>query len=152
TEAKDEFKKRLSSIKEMMKKMEHQFNDILEELKPHIAGLVFEMTEKVLDVPLLHSKIHERVHDEVLQLVEKLDKQLHIRVTVAEEDYEMIKKALEKNDHLDYFTLRVDEKHKPGEYVVETEKETIIKNFKKMVSDFKESISFDETEALKLES
>lgn len=151
-QAEEKFTRQLSGIEEMMQEVDREFNRAMDELKPHMAGLVFDMTEKVLDVPFRHPEMQQRVEDEIALLVENLDAELHIKVTVAKADFEIIKKAFDEYGNMDHFTLRVDEDHKPGEYAVETKKESIIKNFKKMVADFKESVSFAEVDSLQLES
>lgn len=150
--AQEEFAEQLAGIEDMMTSIDQEFNCALEELKPHMAGLVFDMTEKVLDVPFRHPQMQQRVEDEIALLVENLDEQLHIKVTVAEEDFSVIKKAFDAYGDMNHFSLRADESHNPGEYTVETKKERIIKSFKKMVADFKESVSFAEVDSLEIES
>lgn len=142
---------RLVSIQEMMGEMDHEFNQALEELKPHMAALVFEIIEKVLDIPFQHAELQERVQEEIVKFVEILDEELHVKVTVSEQDFEAVGQTLDKRKGVDHFTLRPDEGCKPGEYVIETKKESIIKNFKKMVADFKETISFGEVDNMELE-
>lgn len=142
---------RVGSIQEMMSEMDEEFNQALEELKPHIAALVFEIIEKVLDIPFRHAQLQEKVQDEIIKFVEILDEKLHVKVTVSEMDFEPIQQALEKHKDIEHFTLRYGAQCQPGEYIIETKKESIIKNFKKMVADFKESISFDGVDTLELE-
>lgn len=145
-EAEATFNERLTAIRNMMAEMDQEFNQALEKLKPHMASLVFEIIEKVLDVPFHHPKMQTRVQDEITKFVELLDEELHVKVSVSPKNFKTLEQAIGSNHNAKHVTLRADESCKPGEYVIETKRESIIKNFKKMVADFKESISFGEVD------
>jgi flagellar biosynthesis/type III secretory pathway protein FliH len=151
-EAEEQCLKQIAGFEGVMKQMDIAYDQALEELKPHVAGLVFDLTEKVLDIPFKHKKLRECVREEVAQLIEKLDDELHIKVMLSEADFDMMQEAFEHDEEMNHITLRMDAELNPGEYEVETKKECIIKNFKKMVADFKESVSFTDIETLQLES
>jgi flagellar biosynthesis/type III secretory pathway protein FliH len=151
-EAEHQCMKRITGFEEILRQMDLAYDQALEGLKPHVAGLVFDMTEKVLDIPFKHKKLRERVREEVAQLIEKLDEELHIKVMLSEADFDMVQEAFEHDEEMNHITLYIDEELNQGEYKVETKKECIIKNFKKMVADFKESVSFTDIESLQPES
>jgi len=121
-------------------------------LKPHIASLVFDITEKVLNLPLNHPQLQQRVQEETSQLVENLDDELQVKMVLSEADIATIREAFENHQKADYITLRSDGELNPGEYIIETKKECIIKNFKKMVADFRQSVSFSDIENMQLKS
>jgi flagellar biosynthesis/type III secretory pathway protein FliH len=152
TKAGKVYEKQLAGLEAMMNDLDSEIKGVFDELKPHIAGLVFSMTEKVLDVPFEDERLQQRVQEEVIRFVENLDEALQVRVKVSEADYERVRRALDGKVGIENVSLRIDETQKSGEYAIETKKEFIIKNFKKMVADFKESISFAESGAPEFES
>lgn len=147
-QAKSRYLEQLSGFEQVMNQIDNKYNQAIEELKPQIAALVFDMTEKVLDIPLKHKKLRGRVQKEVSQIIEELDDKLQVKVKLSESDFNMLQKAFEKNEEIEHIHLQIDESFNPGEYAVETKNECIIKNFKKIINDFKESITFTDIESL----
>ncbi len=152
TKAEEIYEKQFATLEGMMNELDTEIKGVFDALKPHVDGLIFSITEKVLDIPFEDKRLQQRVQDEVIRFVETLDEALQIRVKLSEADYEGVRRALDDKTGIDNITLRVDETQKPGEYAIETKKECIIKNFKKMVADFKESISFAESDAPEFET
>src|SRR5699024_5704713 len=134
----------------MINQMDLKYNRVIEDLKPNVVKFVFDITEKVLDIPFKHEGLRKKVQQEVAQIIENLDDELHIKVALSEAGFDTIQKAFEQNKEMNHITLKVDENLNNGEYTVETQKECIIKNFKGMLDDFKESVSFADNEPLEL--
>ena len=143
---------RIAGFEKMMQQLDREFKQAMEELKPHIASLVFDITEKVLNLPLNHPQLQQRVQEETSRLVENLDDELQVKMVLSEADIATIREAFENHQKADYITLRSDGELNPGEYIIETKKECIIKNFKKMVADFRQSVSFSDIENMQLKS
>jgi flagellar biosynthesis/type III secretory pathway protein FliH len=150
-EAEREYLKQLLGFEEMIKQMDVEYKKTMEELKSHIVNLVFDITEKVLDIPFKHPKLQERVQKEVSQIIDKLDDTLQIKVNLSETDFQKMQETFEKKKKLAHINPLIDEDLNMGEYVVETKKEYIAKKFKKMMADFKESVSFTDIEPLQLD-
>jgi flagellar biosynthesis/type III secretory pathway protein FliH len=143
SKAEEKYMKQIGNLEEMLQQTDQKYNQAFEELKPHLAGLSFDMADKILDIPFKHEELQKRVREEISQLIEKLNEALHVKVVLSEADFNALKDGFEEISHV---TLQIDEDFKPGEYTVETKKEYIIKSFKKMIADFKESVSFTNIE------
>jgi flagellar biosynthesis/type III secretory pathway protein FliH len=151
-EAEREYLKQLLGFEEMIKQMDVEYKKTMEELKSHIVNLVFDITEKVLDIPFKHAKLQERVQEEVSQIIDKLDDTLQIKVNLSESDFKKMQETFEEKKKMTHINPLIDENLNMGEYVVETKNEYITKKFKKMIADFKESVSFTDIEPLQLDS
>lgn len=150
--AEQECLKQMAHFEEIVEQIDNECNQMMEELKPQVTELVFDITEKVLDIPFKHQELQKRAREEVSEIIEQLDDELQIKVTLSKADFEKIQPAFENNEEKDHISLQADEEFNQGEYKVETKKEYINKRFKEIIADFRESVSFNDVESLQLES
>lgn len=144
-EAEEEIKQHLQPIKEAISEVDGRMNTLLDELKPHLATLVFDLTEKVLEVPVYNEDLQQRVGDEVHRFLGEIEEGTKIKITVSSQDYQIISELTGPGDLLKRTNIQYDESLNPGEYRIETRYEMIVKNFRKMLNDLKESTILSES-------
>lgn len=86
--------KKMSGFEEAMNQIDDKYNQSIDELKPYIAKLVFDITEKVLDVPFRQKKLRQHVQQEISRIIDGLDNELKVKVKLSETDFEMMKKYM----------------------------------------------------------
>ncbi len=138
-DALNEVKQHLLPIREAITEVDGRINKLLNELKPHLANLVFGLTEKVLEVPVYNEELQHRVEDEVHRILGEIEEGTKVKIAVSPADYQIISGLDESGNLMKKTDIHYDESLNPGEYRIETRYEVIVKNFRKMLNDLKES-------------
>lgn len=136
--------------KEWMKKVvsaiEIQVAELMDDLKPQVATLVFDITEKILGLPVKSEKLRKQVKVEIQKLISSFDRNIQVTLVVAPSEYEFVSQALKELPNPERIQLTKSEKLSAGEYTVDTSNERIVKNFSKMLLDFREEVALEEFE------
>lgn len=133
-------------MKEVVSGIEEQISELMDDLKPQVATLVFDITEKILGLPVKSEKLREQVKVEIKSLISSLDRNIQVKLVVASSDYEFVLNALKELPNPERIQLSQSEKLSAGEYTVDTSNERIVKNFNKMLLDFREEVALEEFE------
>lgn len=133
-------------MKEVVCGIENHINELMDELKPRIATLVFDITEKILGLPLKSEKLGKEVTEEVGKLLLSFDRDIHVKLIVSSSDYGFMVRALKDLPNAERVQLSKSDELSTGEYTVDTENERIVKNFKKMLLDFRDEVALEEFE------
>ncbi len=144
-DALNEVKQHLLPIREAIADVDGRINKLMNELKPHLANLVFNLTEKVLEVPVYNEDLQHRVGEEVHKILGEIEEGTKIKIAVSPEDYQIISDLTSSGDLLKKTDIHYDKSLNPGEYRIETRYELIVKNFRKMLNDLKESTALSES-------
>lgn len=126
--------------------VENHISELMDDLKPHVATLVFDITEKILGLPVKSEKLGEQVMEEIQNLVTSFDRDIQVKLVVSESDYGFIVRALKELSHSERIQLNKSDELSVGEYTVDTSNERIVKNFKKMLFDFREEVALEDFE------
>lgn len=124
--------------------IEKQVNKLLTEVKPQIAEMIFDIAERIIEHSIVNESIHQRVRQQIDQVIDQIGDNLNIRIEVSSGEYELIEEMLASRMNSDQITLCASDKLKPGEFIVDTNREQIIKRFKKSLNDFRESVTFSD--------
>lgn len=111
-----------------------------ELLSPGLLNLAFEMAEAIIGIPVDNPELKERLEQELIPLVDKLERVSQPVLWVASEDYEYIEHLIEKYADKSGIMLRVGNNCKPGEYQLETNEKKVQRDYKAMLNDFRESL------------
>lgn len=133
-------------MKDVVSTIENQVSELMDDLKPQVATLVFDITEKILGLPVKSEKLREKVAEEIQKLVASFDRDIQVKLVVASSDYEFVLKALKQLPNPERIQLTKSERLSAGEYTVDTSNERIVKNFSKMLLDFREEMALEEFE------
>lgn len=141
SEAEAEIDQKLLEIEEILKSSHKEWKEIQTLLEPGILDLSFEIAEEILKLPLEHKELRERLSEEIHSLLQKMDDESKAAIHVSRSDYEIIKSLVE--EYRDRLTvhLTIEEDCNPGEFKFETKRETIVKDFKLQLQDFKDALN-----------
>lgn len=109
----------------------------IEEIKPGITSLVFDIAEKVISVPVQNEALQKWVVESVSKALEAISDHVKIEITVAESDYESVKELVEKLPEMKKIKIVYSGKLSPGEFKIESPHNAIINDFTKKMADLR---------------
>jgi flagellar biosynthesis/type III secretory pathway protein FliH len=142
--AKSEMNSSIGSVLNALKSVDAHVDELMNQVKPHIATMVFELAEKILALPVKNEILNERVSNEIEQIINDLESNTRVTVDVAESDLKIVESRIEAMPDSDHIVLRASGELNPGEYRVDTNREQIVKQFRKNLQDFRESVNLAE--------
>ncbi len=145
-QAMDAIEQQVESLKGMLDSVDGRIDELMEDLKPHIATMVFDVTEKIIGLPVKSETLKEKVAAEVRKILASIEKELQINVKVAATDYGYIVRALKDLPNTDHIEITSTESLNTGEYSIDTKHERVVKSFKKMLQDFRERVALEKEE------
>ncbi|MDZ7772877.1 MAG: FliH/SctL family protein [Balneolaceae bacterium] len=140
-EALSEMEHRMDVLRETLDEADGKIAHMLEELKPSMAVMVFDLAEKVMQVPLASEKMRLRVKEEIEEILRELEEGIRVKVEVSPGDFELVEEMLEQRGG--YVELTANEELASGEFEVDTRYERIVKRFDKILNDFRDSVAFE---------
>jgi len=143
--AKGEMNSSIGSVLKALKSVDAHVDELMNQVKPHIATMVFELAEKILALPVKNEILNERVTNEIEQIINDLESNTRVTVDVAESDLKIVESRIEAMPNADHIVLRASSELNPGEYRVDTNREQIVKQFRKNLQDFRESVNLTES-------
>jgi flagellar biosynthesis/type III secretory pathway protein FliH len=109
-------------------------------LKPGLLNLVFEIAEAILAVPITNGTMRNKLEEELTALFQELDTKTRPVLWVSADDYDFVESLIKKLGDSTGITIRMSKHCNPGEYQLETNREKIVRDFRQMLNDFKESL------------
>lgn len=144
--ARKELNDSVSSVMSALKSVDSHLEELMNQVKPHIANMAFDIAEKILALPVKNEILNERVTNEIEQIINDLESNTRVIVDVAESDLETVREKLGDMQRTEHIVLRASAELQSGEYRVDTNREQIVKQFRKKLKDFRESITLAEDE------
>lgn len=141
SEAEAEIDQKLLRIEEILKSSHKEWKEVQTLLEPGILDLSFEIAEEILKLPLEHEELRERLAEEIHSLLQKMDDGSKAAIHVSQSDFEMINNLVEEYRNRLTVHLTMEEDCNPGEFKFETKRETIVKDFKLQLQDFKDALN-----------
>jgi flagellar biosynthesis/type III secretory pathway protein FliH len=145
--ARERFESQIKPLQDALEEANQTVQNLMEELKPYLATLVFDLAEKVLEHPVQSEEMQQRVKKEINALLSEVDSNLKIRIDISAFDYELITSVVEARDHQDKIEVNPDPGLNSGEYRIETASELIVKQFRKVLNDYRQRLAVTGEEA-----
>ncbi|MEX2657559.1 MAG: hypothetical protein WD272_08605 [Balneolales bacterium] len=144
---KEGFEKALLETDKKLAVLENGFREAVdawqanqELLKPGLLKLVFDISEAILGIPIKNGALRSRLEKDLSTLFQELDASSKPVLWISAEDYEFIEKLHRQYAEKTGVVIRVSDRCNPGEYQLETNREKIVRDFRNMLNDFKESL------------
>lgn len=150
--AKSEMNNSIGSVLKALKSVDAHVDELMNQVKPHIATMVFDLAEKILALPVKNEILNERVTNEIEQIINDLESNTRVTVEVAVSDLKIVESRIEAMPNADHIVLRASGELNPGEYRVDTNREQIVKQFRKNLQDFRESVNLADTTGTDIET
>ncbi len=125
--------------KEFMKARQ-EWKEVQDLLKPGLLQLVFDLCEAILGIPVVNGAMRNKLEEELRGLFQEIDKKSRPVLWVSAEDYDMVDALQKEFAETTGVVIRVSKYCKPGEYQLETNREKIVREFRLVLEDFKESL------------
>ncbi len=139
--ARERFEAQIKPLQDALQEANLMVQNLLNELKPHLATLVFDLAEKVLEHPVESEAMQNRVKKEITSLLSEINSNLKIRIDISAIDYELITSVVEAREHGEKIEVVADPGLKSGEYRIETASELIVKQFRKVLNDYRQRLA-----------
>jgi len=118
-----------------------EWKDRQEALEPGLLDLVFDIAEAILAIPVENPSIREQLDEELGALLQKVDEETKPVLLVSGSDYEYVRRLKEKHSPNTTVNIRVSDRCNPGEFELDTERETVLRNFRTMLRDFADNLA-----------
>lgn len=143
--ATDDMQHKVAFLEEAIRQAHTAWQQNQDILKGEILSLAFEIAEAVVGVPLKLPEIKQRLEGELLAMIQELDSITQPVLWVSREDFDFVQSLVEEYGGRSGIILRVGSTCKPGEYQLETNKEKVIRDYKVILGDFRESLTLPHT-------
>jgi len=140
-QARKEMDERFENLELMFKQAHEEWVKRHEVLNPGVLDLVFDIVTAIVDIPIDHTKMKEHLEKELSVLLHNLDKDVKPVLIICEEDYEFVAKLVKKYAREVTVDIKKSSNCNPGEFELDTNKETVVYKFKEMVGDFKDDLT-----------
>ncbi|TVQ12157.1 MAG: hypothetical protein EA364_09225 [Balneolaceae bacterium] len=130
----------LENFKKTMKDADSRIQGLIHEVKPGITDLIFDLAEKVMEIPVESDMLRMKVAQELDGLLQQLDITSRIRLQVSTEDYEHIFSMIQETHHSDKLSIQMLDDLNPGEYQLDTDQEKVVKDFREILKDYRQQL------------
>jgi len=131
---------RLTPLREAFQKAQQAWQQNQELLKPGLLNLVFEISESILGIPITNGSMRNKLEEELRTLLQEMDKKTRPVLWVSNDDFELVESLREEFADTTGVVVRVSKHCNPGEFQLETSREKVVRDFRQMLKDFKESL------------
>jgi len=142
--AKSEMQSKIAVIERALREAHQAWARNQELLKPGVLQLVFEVAEAVIGVPNRSAELKKHLENELVPLLEALDKASQPVLWVSEDDYQFVDHLVEQYSAKSGLMLRVGNTCKPGEYQLESNRQKVVRDYKMLLNDFRDSLMLPE--------
>lgn len=139
--ANSELDLKLKNIDKNLQKAHHEWQERQKMLDPGVLDLAFELAESILEIPVENTAIRERMESELGPLLQRIEESSKPVLWISETDHDFISALKEEYASGTSVYIRVDNDFNPGEYKLESSRETIVHTFKTMLQDLKKSLT-----------
>lgn len=141
TEASGEIDQKLAAIKDALVQAQSAWQQQQKMLEPGILDLSFHIAERILGIPVENPEIRNEMEMRLAELLQKLDNHSKPLLFISETDFEYVNKLKAEYAPHTPVNIRAEKGIKPGEFRLETRNETVIRDFKAMLDDFRQSLT-----------
>lgn len=110
-------------------------------LDPGVLNLAFELAESILEIPVENPAIREKMKTELEPLLQRIDDSTRPVLWVSAQDQEFVRTIKEDNAPQTTVNIRINKELNPGEFKLETSRESIVQQFNTLLQDLKESLN-----------
>ncbi|WP_340103513.1 FliH/SctL family protein [Rhodohalobacter sp. 8-1] len=110
-------------------------------LDPGVLDLAFELAESILEIPVENPAIREKMKSELEPIIRRIDDSTRPVLWVSKSDEDFVTAIKEDNAPRTTINIRIDKTLNPGEFKLETSRESVVHQFKTLLQDLKESLN-----------
>lgn len=129
----------LHHFEEAIMELDRRLTQTIDEIKPGVSALVFDIAEKIIGVPITNKRLTKWVEEQIIQNLKTLTDNTKVEILVSEYDYESIKQVMDSIQTTHSIQVKYSNDLLSGEFKIDTPYASIINNFKKKMEDFRDS-------------
>lgn len=140
--AADELDEKVGELQKVFQQAHTQWIKNQEEIAPNLISIAFDITEAIIGVkPEGSGPVQEKLTSELSSLLQMIDQNTKSTLHISEEDKPMVVSLLNHYEEELTVNVRISNSCEPGEFILENNEMKAERTFKKLISDFKESLS-----------
>jgi vacuolar-type H+-ATPase subunit E/Vma4 len=113
-----------------------------EEIAPNLISIAFDITEAIIGVkPENSGPVQEKLTSELSHLLLAIDQHTKSTIYISEQDKPLVVSLLNHYEEELTVNVRISDSCEPGEFIFENNEMKAERTFKKLISDFKESLT-----------
>lgn len=124
-----------------LKQAHNEWQERQKILDPGVLDLAFELAESILEIPVENPAIRKRMKLEIEPILQRLDDTTKPVLWISEEDQAFIAELKNENAAQSTLIIRVDADLNSGEFRLETNRETVVQEFRTLLKDMKASLN-----------
>jgi flagellar biosynthesis/type III secretory pathway protein FliH len=140
-EATSTLEQRIAGIQEALTQAQQAWEKQQQMLQPGILDMAFDIAESILGIPVENPEIRTKLEERLGLLLQKVDETSKPMLWINQVDFEFVSKLKEEYAPNTPVNIQISEEINPGEFKLETRNETVIQNFKVMMSDFRQTLT-----------
>ncbi|MEX2601688.1 MAG: FliH/SctL family protein [Balneolaceae bacterium] len=140
-EGRSEAKQHLEELERVVKQGVEEWRARQQLLEPGLTDLLFEITEKILQIPISQPEMQELLEREIGMLLQRMGEGSRPVLHVSEQDMELMEKLILKYAQEIPVSVHSDESLLPGEFRLETDRERVAREYRALLKDFKDSLT-----------
>lgn len=141
SEAEATLEQRAAKLSGQLKEARREWQDLQKMLDAGILDMAFELAESILDIPVENPAIRETMQTELEPVLRRIDESTRPVLWVSGSDEDFVLALKEDNAPRTPIQVRIDKTLNPGEFKLETSRESIVHQFKTLLQDLKESLN-----------
>ena len=142
--AREEIDAKVGAFEQVLMQIDQRLDKLVEDLRPGITTLVFDLAEKVIEVPVRTEALEAKLNDEIGRALKSINESAKVHITVSGYDYDVVKPLVESTAGKHAITIDYDDNLRTGEYRIETTEEAVISNYRKSLKEIRDNLSLDE--------
>lgn len=140
-QARAEIDQKLADLKQVFREAHQDWKETQKLLEPGLLDMAFDLSEAILSIPVENPAIREKMEKVLGPLLQKVDEQSKPVLWISEVDFKYIEAIKRDYSPQTPLNIRVDKDFNSGEFKLETRRETVVHQFKTLLSDLKDSLS-----------
>jgi flagellar biosynthesis/type III secretory pathway protein FliH len=139
-EAEKKIDSKVQQLEELVAKAHENWTGRQRLLNPGLLDLVFDMVEKIVGLPVENPQIRKQLEEKLSVLLHETEDDIKPQLFVSEQDFRFVEELVEKYAPELSLSIRVSEDCNPGEFELETQKETVVHRFREKLADLKDNL------------
>lgn len=140
-EAGEQLDEKVARLEEKMDEAREEWRHQQKTIEPGVLDLAFELAESILEVPVENPAIREKMQTELEPILRKIDESTRPVIWVSQDDEAFVRDLKDDNAPKTAINIRIDKTLNPGEFKLETSKESVVHQFKTLMQDLRTSLN-----------
>ena len=140
-EARAELDAKLQVLAQALEAGQKKWEEQQNMLNSGMMEVAFSMAESILNVPVEDPAVSAHLEEKLGRLLQQVDEVTKPVLIISESDMEMIGQIVKEYAPNTTIVIRAEKQCNPGEFILETNEETLVFKFTEMLKEFKSTLN-----------